>query len=192
MYKAGFPSYRIVEEEYGVIPMTDFPFQQHRGRHIINLGTAGGFTKASTGYTFKNIQADVKAIVASLDTSGNAHYQRKQKKRFSWYDTLLLHIILNKGHLTKVIFDVLFKRNDIKLILRFLDEDTKWWEEIYILARLPWKPFLQALFEHYVLGKVRTKKAGPRNKVISPKPTIPAKAQSKTPVYKELHEHSLR
>ena len=191
-FQAGFPSYRVMGEEYGVIPMTDYPFQQHRGRHIINLGTAGGFTKASTGYTFKNIQADVKAIVASLEASGSPHYQRKQKKRFSWYDTLLLHIILNKGQLTKAIFDVLFRKNDIRLILRFLDEETKWWEDIYILTRLPWMPFLQALWEHYVLGRVKTKKPGPEAIPPSPKPTIPTKAQSPKPVYKEHHEHSLR
>ena len=51
----GLDNYTIVEEEFGVIPMTNtnFPFFKD-GMYYI--GTAGGQTKASTGYTFRFIQ----------------------------------------------------------------------------------------------------------------------------------------
>lgn len=188
-HQAGLPPFKIMGEEYGIIPMTDYPFQRHRGKHIINLGTAGGFTKASTGYTFKSIQADVAAIVSSLEKKGHPHYQRKHKKRFKWYDTLLLHIILNKGHITKSIFDVLFKKNKIKLILRFLDEKTFWWEDLYILTRLPWKPFLQAIWEHYILGKVKTKPLSPSMR--KGKSFSSTSSTLSNPAYEEKHERAL-
>ncbi len=47
-------SYEIVGTERGAIPMTCYPFWKNNTKNILNIGTAGGWTKASTGYTFKN------------------------------------------------------------------------------------------------------------------------------------------
>lgn len=47
--------YKVLEEEFGVIPMTDLVFPEVEG-NIIHLGTAGGQTKPSSGYTFRFIQ----------------------------------------------------------------------------------------------------------------------------------------
>ena len=46
--------YEIVEKEQGSIPMTCYKFWNHNSKNIINIGTAGGWSKASTGFTFKN------------------------------------------------------------------------------------------------------------------------------------------
>ena len=50
---AHFPGqpYRIVEVEKGSIPMTTYQFPRTKGKHIVNIGTAGGLTKPTTGYT---------------------------------------------------------------------------------------------------------------------------------------------
>ena len=47
--------YTIEEEEFGVIPMTNVRFPR-RKNNIIYLGTAGGQTKPSSGYTFQFIR----------------------------------------------------------------------------------------------------------------------------------------
>jgi len=52
--KLGITEYEIIEKEQGNIPMTCYPFWQHNSKNILNIGSAGGWTKASTGYTFKN------------------------------------------------------------------------------------------------------------------------------------------
>ena len=50
--------YRIVGEESGVIPMTDHPLgtRPPGSQRIVRIGSAGGASKASTGFTFQRIQ----------------------------------------------------------------------------------------------------------------------------------------
>jgi lycopene beta-cyclase len=52
--KLGITNYEIIDKEQGNIPMTSYPFWKHNTKRIIHIGSAGGWTKASTGYTFKN------------------------------------------------------------------------------------------------------------------------------------------
>ncbi len=48
--------YQIKRKEYGEIPMEDSPYMPTYAPKIINIGTVGGLTKPSTGYTFTRIQ----------------------------------------------------------------------------------------------------------------------------------------
>ena len=77
-----------MEEEFGIIPMTnaDFPFFKN-GMYYI--GTAGGQTKASTGYTFRFIQKQADAIVEQLILTGILSKTNKsQKSDFSFTTAL--------------------------------------------------------------------------------------------------------
>jgi len=47
-------NYTIKEKEQGIIPMTSYKFWKENSKNILHIGTVGGWTKASTGYTFKN------------------------------------------------------------------------------------------------------------------------------------------
>ncbi|NBR59983.1 MAG: hypothetical protein EBT89_12625, partial [Opitutaceae bacterium] len=47
-------SYEIERKERGIIPMTDYPFHRVNTKRVLMIGSAGGWTRASTGYTFKN------------------------------------------------------------------------------------------------------------------------------------------
>jgi len=38
----GVESYTVVEEEYGVIPMTPYPFHKHNSSNVTHIGTGGG------------------------------------------------------------------------------------------------------------------------------------------------------
>src|SRR6185295_19576215 len=57
--------YDIAGEEFGVIPMTNYVYPASNGC-IINIGTAGGQTKASSGYTFRFIQKQAEQITEAL------------------------------------------------------------------------------------------------------------------------------
>jgi lycopene beta-cyclase len=46
-------------------------------KRVLNIGTAGGWTKASTGYTFKN--SDKKSNGASSRREGFAKFHTKTK-----------------------------------------------------------------------------------------------------------------
>lgn len=49
----GISEYEIIEKEQGNIPMTSYQFWKQNTKNIVHIGSAGGWTKASTGYTFK-------------------------------------------------------------------------------------------------------------------------------------------
>jgi lycopene beta-cyclase len=138
------PRYRIKEEEFGVIPMTDHRFSPGNGR-MVNLGTAGGQTKPSSGYTFRFIQKHSAAVVKALVDARHPIVNRGSlDKRFFWYDKVLLHMLYFKKMAGARIFHLLFKRNPIQRIFRFLDNETKLHEELILLNTLPQWPFMKA------------------------------------------------
>ena len=62
----GIKSYQIIEVEQGNIPMTCHDFTKENTNRVLKIGTAGGWAKASTGYTFYSSVKKVKKLVAHL------------------------------------------------------------------------------------------------------------------------------
>lgn len=141
----GIMDYTIVEKEKGRIPMSIYSFQRQEGQ-IINIGTAGGMTKPTTGYTFNNIQKDSKNILQGLK-SNTLEVKKRAVSRFGFYDRLLLGIIKDEPAVVQKIMSKLFKRNKMAHILKFLDEQTNILEEMRIFFSIPWKPFLKQLIK---------------------------------------------
>jgi lycopene beta-cyclase len=135
--------YSIIEEENGVIPMTNHRFPTSDGR-IIYTGTAGGQTKSSSGYTFQFIQKQSAALVRSLVSNGHIGHIPKAKKRFWFYDSVLLYILQQEKLPGHIIFSRLFKKNAAAKVLRFLDNESSLLEDIGIISSLPTLPFLKA------------------------------------------------
>ncbi len=144
----GLQKYQIAEEEFGVIPMTNenFPYFKN-GMYFI--GTAGGQTKASTGYTFRFIQKQADKIVSELISKGIPSKKRKLKKRFLFYDSTLLHILSKKMLDGKLIFSTLFKKNKAADIFKFLDNESTITEEIRLVTSLPRRAFTKAGFSEF-------------------------------------------
>jgi len=142
-------NYTIAEEEFGIIPMTNenFPYYKN-GMYFI--GTAGGQTKASTGYTFRFIQKQADEIVAQLVSKGNPPKKIKSKKRFLFYDNTLLRILSKKLLEGKFIFSILFKKNKASDIFKFLDNESTLGEEMKLLNSLPKKIFIKAGFSEFI------------------------------------------
>jgi lycopene beta-cyclase len=136
--------YTIEEEEFGVIPMTNLPFSKGEGR-IVTLGTAGGQTKASSGFTFSFIQKHTDAVIKALTQKKDPHVGTTfMQKRFTVYDNSLLNILHNKKLGGDKIFADLFKRNPPQRILRFLDNETNLIEELKLMSTVPTAVFLPA------------------------------------------------
>ncbi len=127
--------YQITSEEFGVIPMTNYPFKPKEGR-IFNIGTAGGQTKASTGYTFQFIQKSTQQIVDSMIATGDVAVQSYPRK-FSFYDSTLLGVLQAEKMEGIDLFTDLFKNGDPQTVLKFLDNETSIGEDINIMKRLP-------------------------------------------------------
>ena len=58
--------YTITEIEQGVIPMTSYKFWEQNSKNILHIGTVGGWTKASTGYTFENKVYSNNALLGEI------------------------------------------------------------------------------------------------------------------------------
>ena len=137
-------AYEIKEKEQGSIPMTCYDFKEHHTNRIRYIGTAGGWAKPSTGYTFMSTARKVPKLVSFLKT-GRPLKELNYKNRFWYYDLLfldVLHVDNAKGH---QIFESLFKKRKPQLIFKFLDEQTNFLEDLYYILASPKLPFMKAL-----------------------------------------------
>lgn len=136
-------SYRIIETEKGVIPMSSARLTQKQIHpNWIFTGAKANLIKPTTGYAFHAM-----AIHASELSQSIAHNQpmaeKPKAKRFAFYDRLLLKILELKPEKGKVIFTQLFTAIETKRVLSFLNERTSLAQEIKIFCRLPILLFLQ-------------------------------------------------
>ena len=143
--KLGITTYEIVEKEQGSIPMTCYPFWKANTKNVINIGTSGGWTKASTGYTFKNSDKKSSELVAFLQRETDFTKFHKRTK-FWFYDLLLLDILDRKNELGSRIFSSMFKKGNPSLIFKFLDEETSFIEDIQVILKCPKMLFIKAIF----------------------------------------------
>ncbi|KDN56536.1 lycopene cyclase [Flavobacterium seoulense] len=144
--KLGIQNFEITEKEQGSIPMTCYPFWKKNTKRVLNIGTAGGWTKASTGYTFKNADKYSTLLVHFLQQQTDFRkFHRKSK--FWFYDLLLLDILDRKNELGASIFSSMFKNGNPALIFKFLDEETSLPEDIQVILKCPKMVFIKALFK---------------------------------------------
>ncbi len=143
--------YTVQEEEHGVIPMFSMARPSKGGSRVVEIGTLGGAVKPTTGYAFLRIQAQSRVLARQL-AKGRMPEMPAHPARFSFYDGLLLHLLQTRGTEAAYIFDALFQRNPFPRILRFLDEQSRIYEEAAIFSTLPWGLFLTALWEKHFAG----------------------------------------
>ena len=143
--KLGITNYEIFEKEQGSIPMTCYPFWRANTKNVLNIGTSGGWTKASTGYTFKNSDKKSSELVTFLQRETDFTKFHK-KTKFWFYDLLLLDILDRKNELGSHIFSSMFKKGKPALIFKFLDEETSFIEDVKVILKCPKMLFIKAIF----------------------------------------------
>ena len=135
--------FTIKAEEFGIIPMTNRKFEFFQNG-MYNIGIAGGQTKASTGYTYQFIQKQTQAIVNCLILSKPLSMIQPTPKRFHFYDSVLLQLLISKKLSGREIFTRMFERNPPARILKFLDNETSLVEELQLIGTLQTLPFLRS------------------------------------------------
>tara|TARA_Y100001958_G_C21247049_1_gene577974 strand:- start:5148 stop:6305 length:1158 start_codon:yes stop_codon:yes gene_type:complete len=137
-------NFKIIEKENGVIPMTSFEFWKFNSKNLIYIGTAGGWTKSSTGFTFFKTIKKSKELKEYIKT--NKDLDKFEKKNKYWlYDSVLIDILYENNSLGEKVFETMFKKNSPKLILDFLDEKTTFQEDIKLFLNFPKIIFLKSL-----------------------------------------------
>jgi lycopene beta-cyclase len=144
--KLGITNYEIIEKEQGNIPMTSYQFWKHNSKNIVQIGSAGGWTKASTGYTFKNSIKKSKALIQFLIHQNDFKKLHKRDK-FWLYDMLFLDVLYRRNDLGSSVFSALFKKGNPTLVFKFLDEETSIWEDLQVIWKCPKGLFVRALLE---------------------------------------------
>ncbi len=139
--------YEITHTEFGIIPMSLAKFERKSDafNRIINIGTAGGYTKASSGYTFQFVQKNTAQIVKNLVQQKNPNPEKSfDDKRYEWYDRVLLEVILSGKMEGKEIFSMMFSKRSPEDILKFLGNESSILDDLKIVTALPIGPFMMA------------------------------------------------
>lgn len=139
--------YKIEEEEFGVIPMSTFPFEKKNKSNIKYIGTAGGWVKASSGFAFERIQRMSKHLAEALSEEKNIDkVLMSVGNRYRFYDRVFLNVILTNKKSGADVFTALFKSLQPDLVFKFLDEDTSFLEDLKLFTGPPTWPFIKGFF----------------------------------------------
>lgn len=141
--------YEVVEQEKGIIPMSTYNFAKNHTDKIIQIGTAGGWVKASSGYSFKNAEKKAKKIISNLKHNRPIN-QGLFHSKYRHYDSLFLNVLYNHNQVGEKVFYKLYAKNKIQTLLRFLDEETSYLEDFSIIKSLTSVKFIKAFFNHLV------------------------------------------
>lgn len=138
--------YTVEEEEYGVIPMSDYPFQKYHTENITKIGTAGSWVKPSSGYSFKNAERYSQQLITNIK-NGKDPSTGIPAKKWRFYDSLFLDILQNRNDLGIQLFSSMYSKNEAGKIFRFLDEETNFAEDLKIMSTFDPGPFMRAILK---------------------------------------------
>ena len=138
----GIKNYKITYKEEGAIPLF-YPIYK-KEKNKINIGTAGGMTRLSTGYTFLNIQEHSKFIRKNLDNIKRANkYELKNKYKF--LDKVFLKVLKKNPDKMPNIFDKIFSGYTDSAI-KFLSNKSNIIEDMTIILKMPKWLFIKSIF----------------------------------------------
>ena len=126
--------------EDGAIPMTDAAHARRAGHRVFRLGTAGGATRGSTGYTFAAMQRQARAVAQVLVTGpGDAVPvpPPAYPARHRWMDAVLLRALDHGLVDGPDLFTRMFAHNPAERVLRFLDGATSPREDLAVMVSAP-------------------------------------------------------
>ncbi|NJP99020.1 lycopene cyclase family protein [Streptomyces zingiberis] len=143
----GVDRYEVTGTEQGVIPMTDGRYPRQAAPAVFRIGTAGGATRPSTGYTFAAVQRQTRAIAAAYHQGRTPLPPPPHSPWSRAMDAVLLRA-LDSGRVDgAAFFTGLFRRVPAERLLRFLDGRTRIPEDLAIGLRTPVGPMLRTAVE---------------------------------------------
>lgn len=151
-------TFHVRATEQGRIPMTDAHHARRAGRNIFRIGSADGAVRPSTGYAFAAIQRQVTAIANALHHDDEPVPPPAHSSRSLAMDAILLRGLGTGRIAGPEFFTSLFDGVPAERLLRFLDGDTRRWEELSIGLHTP------------VLAMLRTAVRSPSSPVAPERP----------------------
>tara|TARA_B100000965_G_scaffold405328_1_gene438962 strand:+ start:997 stop:2061 length:1065 start_codon:yes stop_codon:yes gene_type:complete len=135
-------NYKINYQEEGAIPLF-YPKNQIE-KNQIYIGSAGGMTRLSTGYTFLNIQDHSKYIANNIEIIQNSKPYHIGKK-YEFLDNVFLNVLRKYPDQMPKIFLNMFKAPS-KTVIKFLSNRSNFFEDLEIILRMPKWIFVKNIF----------------------------------------------
>ena len=139
----GIKDYEIIYKEEGAIPLF-YPLYE-KEKNKINIGTAGGMTRLSTGYTFLNIQEHSKYLRKQIENISNSK-RFEISKKYQFLDDIFLRVLNKNPEKMSDIFFKMFKTPP-KTVIKFLSNKSNFLEDLKIILKMPKWTFIKALFD---------------------------------------------
>ncbi|MFI9562774.1 lycopene cyclase family protein [Streptomyces rishiriensis] len=139
--------FEVTATETGVIPMTDARFRRRAAPSVFRIGTAGGATRPSTGYTFSAVQRQTRTVADALHAGRHPMPPPAHSARSRVMDAVMLRA-LDTGRVDgAAFFGRLFAQVPTERLLRFLDGGTRLHEDLSVGVRTPFLPMLRCAAE---------------------------------------------
>ena len=135
--------YKVIYKEEGAIPL--FYPSIAKEKNKINIGTAGGMTRLSTGYTFLNIQEHSKYIRMNIENIQNTKKFNIEKK-YQFLDKIFLRVLEKHPNKMSDIFIKMFN-GPPNTVVKFLSNRSNFLEDLSIILKMPKLIFIKALFK---------------------------------------------
>ncbi|MHA2504189.1 MAG: lycopene cyclase family protein [Candidatus Kariarchaeaceae archaeon] len=129
--------YSVEYVERGIIPMSTSIPEQKSWKPILPIGTAGGLTRPSTGYTFLSAQWYSKQLAHNL-IEGRRVVPTIHGRWTAYLDETLLRVLSKHPERGPKIFVKMFKRNTASRIIKFLSGTSQLNDEVVIMLKVPY------------------------------------------------------
>ena len=137
----GIKNYKVNFTEKGAIPL--FYPNTLENNNVINIGSAGGMTRLSTGYTFLNIQEHSKYLRENFEKIKSKKKYHLGKK-YELLDKIFLKVLKNNPEKMPGIFHKMFQ-GSTNTVIKFLSNKSNFFEDLMIISKMPKMIFLKAL-----------------------------------------------
>ena len=135
-------NYKIIFKEVGSIPLFHPTYVEKK--NIMNIGSAGGMTRLSTGYTFLNIQEQSRYIRKNFEKISNTK-KFKIAEKYQFLDEIFLRVLKKHPEKMSDIFFKMFKASP-NTVIKFLSNKSNFLEDLSIILKMPKFTFIKALF----------------------------------------------
>ena len=135
--------YDITYNEEGAIPL--FYPSNYTEKNKINIVTAGGMTRLSTGYTFLNIQEHSRYIRKNIENINKMKVFEINKK-YQFLDKIFLRVIEKYPEKIPSIFYNMFGAST-NAVIKFLSNKSNFLEDLSIILKMPKWTFIKTLFK---------------------------------------------
>ena len=139
----GSENFKINYKEQGAIPL--FHPEYERIKNQINIGSAGGMTRLSTGYTFLNIQEHSKYIRENIDNISEVKIF-EQNKKYLFLDKIFMKVLEKHPEKMPEIFFNMFNVSS-RSIVKFLSNKSNLAEDLSIILKMPKWTFIKELIK---------------------------------------------